>query len=295
MDIQWYPGHMTKTKRMMEENMKLVDVVVEVIDARIPYSSKNPYLNELWKRRPRVIALNKSDLADEAVTRAWKAWYEKQGYGVVVLDALHGKGIRDKIAGAAMALCQEKRQREAAKGYQKRAIRMMITGIPNVGKSTVINQVAGRAGAAKTGNKPGVTKGKQWIKVRGDLELLDTPGILWPKFDNPEIGYKIAFIGSIRDEVLDTYTLAVKLLELLQSRYPQALTARYKLAEEDMQGGADALLEKIGKKRGHLRAGGIVDVERTAVLLMDEFRAGKLGRMSLETPEEEEQEDAAQN
>lgn len=284
-NINWYPGHMTKTKRMMEENIKLVDVVVEVIDARIPKSSKNPYLNDLWQRRPRIIALNKTDLADEAVTRQWKAWYEEQGYGVVTMDALHGKGIKD-IPAMALALCKEKRQKDAAKGYQNRPIRMMITGIPNVGKSTVINQIVGRAGAAKTGNKPGVTKGKQWLKLRGDLELLDTPGILWPKFEDLETGYKVAFIGSIRDEVLDTYTLAVNLLECLKKRYPASLLERYKLQEEKLELSGEHLLEEIGRKRGHLRAGGVIDVERTAVLVVDEFRGGKLGRLTLEAPEE---------
>jgi len=285
-NINWYPGHMTKTKRMMEENIKLVDVVVEVIDARIPYSSKNPYLNELWQRRPRIIAMNKTDLADESMTRQWKEWYQKQGYGVVTMDALHGKGIKE-IPMMALELCKEKRQRDAAKGYQNKPIRMMITGIPNVGKSTVINQIVGRSGAAKTGNKPGVTKGKQWLKLRGDLELLDTPGILWPKFEDLETGYKIAFIGSIRDEVLDTYTLAVNLIEALKQRYPQALMQRYKLNEQQLALSAEHLLEEIGKKRGHLRAGGIIDAERTAVLVVDEFRGGKLGRLKLESPEEE--------
>lgn len=291
-NINWYPGHMTKTKRMMEENIKLVDVVVEVIDARIPYSSKNPYLNELWQRRPRVIAMNKTDLADESMTRRWKDWYQKQGYGVVTMDALHGKGIKD-IPALALALCKEKRQRDAAKGYKNRPVRMMITGIPNVGKSTVINQIVGRSGAAKTGNKPGVTKGKQWIKLRGDLELLDTPGILWPKFEDLETGYKIAFIGSIRDEVLDVYTLAVTLIDTLKKRYPEALIQRYKLSEQQLELTGEHLLEEIGKKRGHLRAGGIIDVERTAVLVVDEFRGGKLGRLTLESPEEETDEQAA--
>ncbi len=284
-NINWYPGHMAKTKRMMEENIKLVDVVVEVVDARIPFSSKNPYLKRLWQRRPRVVVLNKTDLADEAVTKRWKEWYQKQGYGVTSIDALHGKGMKE-VAALAVEMCKEKRARDAAKGYQNRPIRMMITGIPNVGKSTLINQVAGRSGAAKTGNKPGVTKGKQWIKVRGDLELLDTPGILWPKFEDLDIAYKIAFIGSIKDEVLDTYTLAAKLLDCLAKRYPKKLVERFKLSEEQLGLSGEHLLEEIGKKRGHLRAGGIVDVERTAILVVDEFRSAKIGRLSLEAPEE---------
>lgn len=287
-NINWYPGHMAKTKRMMEENIKLVDVVVEIVDARIPFSSKNPYLNRLWQRRPRVIVLNKADLADEAVTKRWKEWYQKQGYGVTVIDALHGKGMKE-VSALAVEMCQEKRARDAAKGYRNRSIRMMVTGIPNVGKSTLINQLAGRSGAAKTGNKPGVTKGKQWIKVRGDLELLDTPGILWPKIEDREMGYKIAFIGSIKDEILDTYTMAARLLDCLAKRYPKALMERFKLQEEHLSLSGEHLLEEIGKKRGHLRSGGMVDVERTAVLVMDEFRGGKIGRLSLETPEELEE------
>ena len=283
-NINWYPGHMAKTKRMMEENIKLVDVVVEIVDARIPFSSKNPYLNRLWQRRPRVIVLNKTDLADEAVTKRWKAWYQKQGYGVIAIDALHGKGMKE-VSALAVEMCKEKRAREAAKGYRNRPIRIMITGIPNVGKSTFINSFAGKA-SAKTGNKPGVTRGKQWIKVRGDLELLDTPGILWPKFEDPDIAYKIAYIGSIKDEVLDTYTMAARLLDCLVKRYPKALMERYKLKEEHKELSGEQLLEEIGKKRGHLRPGGIVDVERTAILVMDEFRSARIGRLSLETPEE---------
>lgn len=284
MEIQWYPGHMAKTKRMMEENIRLVDVVVEVVDARIPYSSKNPYLNRLWQRRPRVMALNKADLADDTVNQVWKKWYEEQGYGVVLVDSLHGKGYKE-IAKEALRLCSAKREKDAARGLQNRPIRMMVTGIPNVGKSTLINRLVGRAEAAKTGNKPGVTKGKQWIKVGNGLELLDTPGILWPKFEDPQVGQKIAFIGSIKDDILDSYTLAVFLLNCLSGRYPDALSKRYGI-EEAVNTEGDVLLEMIGRKRGHLRSGGVVDVERTAAMLLDEFRSGKLGRLSLETPDE---------
>ena len=284
MDIQWYPGHMAKTKRMMEENIRLVDVVVEVVDARIPYSSKNPYLDQLWSRRPRVIVMNKIDLADLSIVDSFKKWYESQGYAVVSADSLKGKGIRE-IALKAQEIVQAKRKTQSQALRQDRPIRMMITGIPNVGKSTVINQMAHRSDAAKTGNKPGVTKGKQWIRLDNGVQLLDTPGMLWPKFEDPEMGYKIAFIGSISDTILDTYTLAVHLLDDLKVRYGERLIERYKLEAEDLEQGGDHLIEAIARKRGHLKSGSVPDVERTAVMLVDEFRSGKLGRICLETME----------
>ena len=284
MDIQWYPGHMAKTKRMMEENIRLVDVVVEVVDARIPYSSKNPYLDQLWSRRPRVIVMNKIDLADLSIVDSFKKWYESQGYAVVSADSLKGKGIRE-IALKAQEIVQAKRKTQSQALRQDRPIRMMITGIPNVGKSTVINQMAHRSDAAKTGNKPGVTKGKQWIRLDNGAQLLDTPGMLWPKFEDPEMGYKIAFIGSISDTILDTYTLAVHLLDDLKVRYGERLIERYKLEAEDLEQGGDHLIEAIARKRGHLKSGSVPDVERTAVMLVDEFRSGKLGRICLETME----------
>lgn len=300
MEIQWYPGHMAKTKRMLEQNIRLVDAVVEVVDARIPQSSKNPYLNSLWKRRPRVIVLNKADLADPKVTASWKSWYEKQGYGVVVLDALHGRGVKE-ISEKVSRVCREKLERQAQKGM-KRPLRMMITGIPNVGKSTLINQMVGRSGAAKTGDKPGVTKGKQWIKVEGSdrngsagLELLDTPGILWPKFEDPQVGLKIAFIGSINDEILEVYTLACELLRYMKTYYPGALMERYRVTEEELEQEPEGLLECIGRRRGHLRSGGIVDTERTAKVLMDEYRGGKLGRLTLEWPSSERKDTDAES
>ena len=285
MDIQWFPGHMAKTRKMMEENIALVDVVVEVVDARIPASSKNPYLDELWKRRPRIIALNKVDLADPEKTARWKAWYEAQGFGIVMLDALHGKGIQS-IGPLAQELCKEKLEREKERGREGRGLRLMITGIPNVGKSTVINRIAGRAEAAKTGNKPGVTRSKQWIRLRGNMELLDTPGILWPKFDDPEIGKKIACIGSIKEENLDIYTLATNLLDLLRPAYNKLLQDRYKLSDEEVNQSAADLLMTIGAHRGHKISGGHIDWERTSHVIMDEFRGGKLGRITLEVPED---------
>lgn len=288
MNIQWYPGHMAKTKRQMEESIRLVDAVVEVVDARIPFSGKNPYLNELWGKRPRVLVLNKADLADPAKTAKWKAYYEALGYGVVTVDALHKKGIRD-IPAKVAEVCSEKLKQRAAKGINK-PLRMMVTGIPNVGKSTVINQLVGKSGAAKTGDKPGVTKSEQWLKVNWNasqnLELLDTPGILWPKFDDPEVGTRIAFIGSISDDILNEYTLASELIVFLEKTYPGALSARYNLTEEERAAVPEQILEHIGRHRGHLRSGGVVDVERTATMLLDEFRGGKIGRFTLEEPSE---------
>ncbi len=292
MEIQWFPGHMAKTRKMMEENIALVDAVVEVVDARIPYSSKNPYLDELWKRRPRILALNKTDLADPAKTERWKAWYEARGYGVVLLDALHGAGV-SQIGPMARRLCQEKLKKEAERGRQERALRLMITGIPNVGKSTVINRIIGRKEAAKTGNKPGVTKAKQWIRLRGGIELLDTPGMLWPKFEDPRIGERIACIGSIKAENLDAYTVAVLLLGLLREEYGALLMERYKLTPEEMREDNERLLFCIGEHRGHRVSGGHIDWERTARVILDEFRNGKMGRITLEVPEDVE--DAKEN
>ena len=282
-NINWFPGHMAKTRRMMEENIKLIDVIVELVDARAPISTKNPYLDQLWKRRPRVIAMNKTDLADPSVTAEFKKWYESQGYAVVLLDAVHKKGV-DQVAKAAKELVETKRQAQKSKG--NRPVRMMITGIPNVGKSTLVNQLAGRGNAAKTGDRPGVTKGKQWIRLENGVQLLDTPGILWPKFDDPSIGMKIAYIGSISENIVEPYTLAMNFLNHIQPRYGALVKARYGLEDDVVEKGGDYMLEAIGKKRGHLKSGGIVDVERTAVMVMDEFRAGKIGKITLETLQE---------
>ncbi|MCF0135869.1 MAG: ribosome biogenesis GTPase YlqF [Lachnospiraceae bacterium] len=284
-NINWFPGHMAKTRRMMEENIKLVDVVVEVVDARIPASSKNPYLDQLWNRRPRIIAMNKTDLADPAVTERFKLWYEEKGFTVVMIDALKGKNIKD-ISRRAVEIVRARRSSQNAVYRADRPVRMMITGIPNVGKSTVINQLAHRSDAAKTGNKPGVTKGKQWIRLQDGASLLDTPGILWPKFDDQATAWKIAFIGSISDGILDTYNLCVNLLDNLKVRYGSRLTERYGIDPSVLQEDGAHILEAIGRRRGHLKQGGQVDVERTCVMVVDEFRSGKLGRISLETPEE---------
>ena len=286
-NINWFPGHMAKTRRMMEENIKLVDVVVEIVDARVPFSSKNPYLDKLWSRRPRVIVMSKTDLADEQVTKEWTKWFEEQGFAVVALDILKGKGLT-AISRAANQLCQKKIERARAKGLKPQPIRMMITGIPNVGKSTLINQMAHRSDAAKTGNKPGVTKAKQWIRLSDGTLLLDTPGILWPKFDDQTTAMKLAFIGSIKDDILNSYTLCAKLCETVAERYPELMEERYHMDKEVLSLSGDHILEAIGKKRGHLKAGGVIDVERTAVMVLDEFRNGKIGRISLERPEDKE-------
>ena len=284
MDIQWFPGHMTKTKRQMEQDIKLVDLVVEVVDARIPNSSKKPYLDEIWKKKPRIIAMNKSDLADPSVTALWKAWYQEQGFGVVELNSLKGAGL-NQISMTAEEVCKEKREKDRSRGMKERPIRMMITGIPNVGKSTMINQLAGRSGAAKTGNKPGVTRGRQWIKIRSNLELMDTPGMLWPKFEDPLVASRIALVGSIKDELLDMDDLAYQLIGFLKQEYKEGLCERYKLTEEEAAQEAVPLIETIGAKRGFRISGGEIDFSRTAHMLVDEFRSGKIGRVSLERPE----------
>ena len=284
-NINWFPGHMAKTRRMMEENIKLVDVVVEIVDARVPFSSKNPYLDKLWSRRPRVIVLGKTDLADDQATKVWTKWFEEKGFAVVAVDILKGKGLA-AISRAANMLCTEKIERAKAKGLKPQPIRMMITGIPNVGKSTLINQMAHRSDAAKTGNKPGVTKAKQWIRLSDGTLLLDTPGILWPKFEDQKTAVKLAFIGSIKDDILDSYTLCVRLCETIAERYPHLMEERFHIDPEVLGLSGDHILEAIGKKRGHLKSGGVIDVERTSVMVLDEFRNGKIGRISLELPEE---------
>ncbi|MBQ7064741.1 MAG: ribosome biogenesis GTPase YlqF [Firmicutes bacterium] len=285
MEIQWFPGHMAKTRRKMQESIALVDLVVEVVDARIPYSSKNPYLDELWARRPRIIAMNKADLADPVCSADWARWYQNQGFGTVMIDALHGKGIR-QIEPLALELCGDKLQRERERGREGRRLRLMVTGIPNVGKSTVINRLSGRAEAARTGNKPGVTRAEQWIRLGSQTELLDTPGILWPKFEDPEVGVRIACIGSIQDDILDIYTLSVKFLDLVRPRYASLLQERYRLTDEELSLTAEELHEAIGARRGFKLSGGRIDWERTSRMLLDEFRSGKIGRMTLELPPE---------
>ena len=283
MNIQWYPGHMTKTRRQMENDVKLVDLVAEVVDARIPISSRNPDIDAIVGERPRLIVLNRADQADPAMTARWTAWFKAKGCGVLETDAKTGKGVGQFSATAGHVL-KDKLAAWKAKGQVGRPIRAMVVGVPNVGKSTFINKVARRK-SAKASDRPGVTRGKQWVSVDAGLELLDTPGILWPKFEDEATGLHLAFTGAVKDEVTDVEGLACALLELLRDRYPKALEERYKLTDMDGQPGWE-LLERCARKRGMLVSGGEADTERMAKVLLDEFRGGKLGRFTLEAPED---------
>lgn len=291
MDIHWYPGHMTKTRRIIQADLKLVDLVAEVIDARIPISSRNPDIDELVGDKPRLIILNRADQADPEQTRAWTRWFKTRGYAVLETDSKTGGGVNQFSAVIKDAL-KEQIARWREKGQVGRPVRVMVVGVPNVGKSTFINKVARRK-SAKAGDRPGVTRGKQWVAVDAGLDLLDTPGILWPKFEDQTVGRNLAFTGAIKDEVMDAETLACYLMETLAERYPQALLERYKLelpprAQDEETGGLSYgydLLERAARKRGFLISGGEPDTERMAKVLLDEFRAGRLGRFTLETPE----------
>lgn len=281
-NINWFPGHMTKALRNMESDLKLVDCVCEITDARIPRSSRNPALDELLGRKPRLILLNRADQADPAMTRRWIDFYRAQGMEALETDSRSGKGV-DRFPQAVRSLMREKLQALEAKGQGSRPLRAMVVGIPNVGKSTFINKAAGRKAAAAS-DKPGVTRGKQWVTVSRGLELLDTPGVLWPKFEDPVIGEHLAFTGAVKDQILDTEELASHLLSLLADIAPQALAERYKLTETAGLQGWE-LLEAAAKKRGFLISRGEADTLRMANILLDEFRAGKLGRLTLEAPE----------
>jgi ribosome biogenesis GTPase A len=283
MNIQWYPGHMTKTRRQMTEDLKFVDMVAEVVDARIPISSRNPDIDSMVGDKPRMIIFNRADQADPAQTAAWKAWFKAKGYGVLETDAKTGKGVNQFSAVVKTSL-KDKLAQWQAKGQVGRPVRAMVVGVPNVGKSTFINKVA-RKKSAKAGDRPGVTRGKQWVNVDSGLDLLDTPGILWPKFEDETTGMHLAFTGAVRDEVVDSEELAAALLELLRDRYPQSLEERYKVAVSPDLAGWE-LLEQCARKRGMLVSGGEVDTERMARVLLDEFRSGKLGRFTLETIED---------
>ena len=281
MNIQWYPGHMTKTRRMIAEQIKNVDAVCEILDARIPVSSRNPDVDELTAGKPRLVVLNRADQADRAATDRWAAYFRARGYAVLESDAKRGQGTA-RFAAAVRELLADKLRAYAERGMTGRVVRVMILGIPNVGKSTFINKVAGRK-TAKTEDRPGVTRSKQWVPIDRNLELLDTPGILWPKFDDPEVGKRLAFTGAIKDDVLDIEELACYLMEYLGRHYTSVLEERYKIAVEPEDSGYD-LLEKAGRKRGFLMRGAQVDTERMARILLDEFRGGKLGRITLERP-----------
>ena len=286
MNIQWYPGHMTKTRRMIAENLKFVDVVAEVIDARIPIASRNPDIDELVGDKPRVVILNRADQADPAASKAWGTYYRARGISVLECDARSGTGVKNFSPVMREAL-REQIARWREKGQVGRPVRAMVVGIPNVGKSTFINKVAKRK-SAKASDRPGVTRGKQWIAVDQGLELLDTPGILWPKFEDETIGLHLAFTGAVRDAIMDMETLSCHLIELLSRRKPEALSARFKLTELEGKDGW-TLLEEGARKRGFLISGGEVDLERMANILLDEFRGGKLGRITLELPEDLEE------
>ena len=282
MNIQWYPGHMTKTRRQIEADLKQVDAVCEIVDARIPLSSRNPDIDAICGNKPRMIVLNRMDLADPAATKKWRDYFKSKGMAVLATDCKSRQGINE-FTPAARVACAEKLARDAARGMN-RPLRVMIVGIPNVGKSTLINQISGRKGA-KAENRPGVTRGKQWVTVDSGLQLLDTPGILWPKFDDPQVGMMLAYTGAVKEGVIDIEELSCRLMELLHKYYPQVLADRYKVEAEPGTPGY-VLLEQAGRKRGLLLRGGEVHTERMAKVLMDEFRSGKLGKFTLEMPED---------
>ncbi len=281
MQYHWYPGHMSKAKRQMQEDLKLIDVLVELVDARIPYSSKNPDIEKMAQGKSRVLLLNKYDMADPAACDKWSEYYESKGYFVVKLNSRTGSGV-NKVKDVIMKACAEKIERDRKKGILNRPVRAMICGIPNVGKSTFINSFAGKA-CTKTGNKPGVTKGKQWIRLNKNVELLDTPGILWPKFEDEIIGRKLAYIGSINDNILDSIDMAAGLIGYVYSHYNDNLKAYYGC---DFTDDNHKNIELIAEKRGCLGKGGSLDIERAARLFIDDFRSVKLGRISLEIPED---------
>lgn len=287
MAINWFPGHMRKTQREIKENLKLVDAVIEIRDARIPRSSANPDIDKLLEGKPRIILLNKSDLTDSKVTRDWIEYLTNDNVKVLEVNCLKGKGLKG-IKPTLLNLLKEKHDRLKAKGMAKIITRVMVVGIPNVGKSTFINKMA-RNNIAKTGDRPGVTKSKQWIKTSIGIELLDTPGVLWPKFEDDTTALNLAFTGAIKDEIMDIEELALKLVERLQKSYVTQLKERYKLSDV-FENPLDTL-DLIGKKRGTLISGGQIDYNRIAVILLDEFRGGKIGKISLERPSEESEEE----
>ena len=284
--IQWFPGHMTRTKRQIEKSLKMVDIVAEILDARIPVSSRNPILGKLIGNKPRLILMNKSDMADSAATARWIAYYKEKGIKAIALDCRTGKGVNHFMP-AIREVLQEQIARWEAKGMTGRPIRVMVVGIPNVGKSSLINKMCrgGNAGKADVQDRPGVTRQNRWFTIGKGFELLDTPGVLWPKFDDPIVGERLAFTGAVKDDVVDVEGLASRLLEVLRDTYPQAMAARYKLEGVDlsqMQG--YELLELVGRKRGFLISGGEINTERAAITVLDEFRSGKLGKITLEQP-----------
>jgi len=281
MNLQWYPGHMTKAKRMMQEDIKLIDLIIELVDGRVPLSSRNPDIDELGKNKARLILLNKSDLSDEKYNARWTTYFQQKGFHVVKVNSRSGAGLK-QIHGVIQEACKEKIERDRRRGIKNRPIRAMVVGIPNVGKSTFINSFAGKA-CTKTGNRPGVTKGKQWIRLNKNVELLDTPGILWPKFEDQSVGMKLAMIGSIKDEILNVEELALMLIKTLAQNYPGVLKNRYEIEESD---DALAMLEQIAANRKCVQRGNEPDYVRTSQIIIEEFRNGKIGRITLEHPDE---------
>ncbi|MFR7578692.1 MAG: ribosome biogenesis GTPase YlqF [Butyribacter sp.] len=279
MQFQWYPGHMTKAKRAMQEDIKLIDVIIELVDSRVPFSSKNPDIDTLANGKSRILLMNKYDLADKAVSEKWTKYYEEKGYFVATVNSKNGRGVK-AVNDVIQKACKEKIERDRKRGILNRPIRAMIVGIPNVGKSTFINSFAGKA-CAKTGNKPGVTKGKQWIRLNKNVELLDTPGILWPKFEDQQVGLNLAFIGSIKDELYNIYELSLLLLDYLIKNYPDAVADFYEIENSDSN---NELLERIAIKRGCIKSGAEYDLDKAAKCLVDDFRNGRIGKISLEIP-----------
>lgn len=279
MQFQWYPGHMTKARRAMQEDIKLIDVIIELVDSRVPYSSKNPDIDTLANGKSRILLMNKYDLADNKVTDQWIKYYEDKGYFVAKVNSKNGKGVR-AVNDVIQKACKEKIERDRKRGIINRPIRAMIVGIPNVGKSTFINSFAGKA-CTKTGNKPGVTKGKQWIRLNKNVELLDTPGILWPKFEDQKVGLRLAFIGSIKDELYNIYELSLLLIQFLNEKYSGSISNLYNIEPSDNE---VEILERIAEVRGCLKSGAQYDLDKAGKCLVDDFRAGKLGEITLEEP-----------
>ncbi len=279
--LQWYPGHMAKTRRLIEENLKMIDVVVEILDARIPFSGRNPNFDDIIKNKPRLLVMNKSDLADKVRTDKWIEWYKNQGIKVIPISCTTGMGI-NKVLSEARALVADRIERDAQKG-RTRTLKLMMVGIPNVGKSSLINRLLGKA-STKTGDRPGVTKGKQWLKIKGDAELLDTPGILPPKFEDQELAKRLAYTGAIKDEIMNRELLAYSLCEYLRDQYANELCERYKIKDDISALEGYEVLELIGRRRGFVISGGEVDMERAANMILDELRGCKIGNITLEVP-----------